>query len=245
MQINIKPEQYAKHPNSITLTTPITLIAGANGHGKSTLLTAIAKGITAQSQNPIQIEPTTSQRILKMDLDPKERSYYQKAPDAIIAEIDTHARHDYSHMLGIAMSSYHMSIDRYKYSEGQSRVIDLKRLFEIIDFIPNFDDSVPIYLLIDGVDSGLSPDMVIHLKELIFEASQKNRTNKLHIVMTTNTFEFLNDMPNATIIDAQTCQQIEPFNSYQDYVNYCQQTSTLDTSLDTKNVYTPFSLNNQ
>ena len=35
-------------------------------------------------------------------------------------------------MLGVAMSVGHMSIDRLQYSEGQLRLIDTKRFFNLI-----------------------------------------------------------------------------------------------------------------
>lgn len=235
--INLKKNRnHAKHPEiDLHLDTPLTIITGPNGYGKSTLLNSIQHSLEAQYKNALKLEPTSNPYEINYRFS-KKKSYFTETPDSVIITFDAHSIHDYHSMIGSAMVSGHMHIDRHKYSEGQARIIDLNRVFEIANHIKSIDNNIPIFILLDAVDSGLSPDIVEYLVEIIFKQIQRDVDNT-KIIMTTNTFEFVNELPSTTILDAKSCLKIAPFSDYKDYVNYCKLNSSVDSRIKDACVY--------
>lgn len=237
--LEIENPNFTNPPTEITLETPLTILAGANGSGKSTLMTSIKNAVKKSYKNKTNryhfndvydFDPTDGLNKI-LDLVNPKKSWDK--PNAIIAEFDGYSTNDFHHMLGVAMSVGHMSINRLKYSEGQLRLIDTKRFFNLIHEAHNSDPSIPFFIFLDAVDSGLSPDLAYQLRQMIinFVKSHKN----IYILTTANTFELLNSYQftsiskDVTIIDVNTQKSInELINEYKDYFDYCSLHSTFD-----------------
>ena len=128
-------------------------------------------------------------------------------------------------MLGLAASTYSVKLERIEYSEGQLRILDLKRIFDLVNHAQQVVENkdTPFVLLIDSVDSGLSPDFAIKIQQMIRRFVNHNTSSNLRVLLVSNTYELFQnwDEDKTDIIDARTFKKVH-FSSYEDYVTYCQ-----------------------
>ena len=143
-------------------------------------------------------------------------------------------------MLGLAGCTYSVKLERIKYSEGQLRILDLKRIFELVNHAQQVikDKDTPFVLLIDSVDSRLSPDFAIKIQQIIRQFVNHNASSNLRVLLVSNTYELFQDWDEdkTDIIDAQTFEKVH-FSSYEDYVTYCQERTSYERRVVGTNVY--------
>ena len=96
----------------------------------------------------------------------------------------------------------------------------------------------PFVLLIDSVDSGLSPDFAIKIQQMIHQFVNHNASSNLRILLVSNTYELFQnwDEDKTDIIDAQTFEKVH-FSSYEDYVTYCQERTSYEGRIVGTNIY--------
>ena len=161
-------------------------------------------------------------------------------PNALIFTYDGYKENDFITMLGLAGCTYSVKLERIKYSEGQLRILDLKRIFELVNHAQQVikDKDTPFVLLIDSVDSGLSPDFAIKIQQMIHQFVNHNASSNLRILLVSNTYEFFQnwDEDKTDIIDAQTFEKVH-FSSYEDYVTYCQERTSYEGRIVGTNIY--------
>ena len=149
-------------------------------------------------------------------------------------------QNDFITMLGLTGCTYSVKLERIKYSEGQLRILDLKHIFDLVNHaqqvIKNKD--IPFVLLIDSVDSGLSPDFAIKIQQMIRQFINHNTSSNLRVLLVSNTYELFQnwDEDKTDIIDARTFEKVH-FSSYEDYVTYCQKRTSYKRIVVGTNIY--------
>ena len=115
-------------------------------------------------------------------------------------------------MLGLAGCTYSVKLERVEYSEGQLRILDLKRIFDLVNHAQQVIEKkdTPFVLLIDSVDSGLSPDFSLEIQKMIRQFVEHDASSNLRVLLVSNTYELFQnwDEEQTEIIDARTFEKL-------------------------------------
>ena len=241
-QLNNHSDKYITYPDELELNKTLTVLAGPNGYGKSSLLMAVKRSIRETYEeerkfySTYEVETSTQKSTIDSIL---SKPTYER-PNALLFTYDGYKENDFITMLGLVACTHSVKLERVEYSEGQLRILDLKRIFELVNHaqqvIENKD--TPFVLLIDSVDSGLSPDFSIKIQEMIRQFVNYDASNNLRILLVSNTYELFQnwDEDKTEIIDARTFEKIH-FSSYEEYVSYCQERTSYEERVVGTNVY--------
>jgi len=187
-----------------TIKSDITMLIGPNGAGKSTFL---------QQVNSI-FKNGGWEEISKNDKIRKDYAVYLY--DNVNQE--KHAKSEW-----LFRGDYTAFASAFENSEGQD-------MFDFLYYkIPEIGNNVRrakkrgkkgIFLLFDGLDSGLSLDILHKVKTECFEfiVNEENKTEDFHvwIIASANSFEFVEDMD---CIDVRTMRH-KKFTTYNQYKKY-------------------------
>ena len=241
-QLNNHSGKHIFYPDELALNKTLTVLAGPNGYGKSSLLMAIKKSIREIYEEErkyysiFEVETSTQKSTIDSIL---SKPTYER-PNALLFTYDGYKENDYITMLGLVACTQSVKLERVKYSEGQLRILDLKRIFELVNHAQQVIEKkeTPFVLLIDSVDSGLSPDFSLEIQKMIRQFVEHDASNNLRVLLVSNTYElFKNWDENQTeIIDARTFEKLH-FSSYEDYVTYCQEKSSYEDRVIGANIY--------
>ena len=241
-QLNNHSDKYITYPDELELNKTLTVLAGPNGYGKSSLLMAVKRSIRETYEeerkfySTYEVETSTQKSTIDSIL---SKPTYER-PNALLFTYDGYKENDFITMLGLVACTHSVKLERVEYSEGQLRILDLKRIFELVNHaqqvIENKD--TPFVLLIDSVDSGLSPDFAIEIQQMIRQFVNYDASNNLRILLVSNTYELFQnwDEDKTEIIDARTFEKIH-FSSYEEYVSYCQERTSYEERVVGTNVY--------
>lgn len=241
-QLNNHSDKYITYPDELGLNKTLTVLAGPNGYGKSSLLMAVKRSIRETYEeerkfySTYEVETSTQKSTVDSIL---SKPTYER-PNALLFTYDGYKENDFISMLGLVACTHSVKLERVEYSEGQLRILDLKRIFELVNHaqqvIENKD--TPFVLLIDSVDSGLSPDFSIKIQEMIRQFVNHDASNNLRILLVSNTYELFQnwDEDKTEIIDARTFEKIH-FSSYEEYVSYCQERTSYEERVVGTNIY--------
>lgn len=241
-QINNCSDKYITYPDKLELNKTLTVIAGPNGYGKSSLLMAIKKSIREIYEEErkyysiFEVETSTQKSTINSIL---SKPTYER-PNVLLFTYDGYNGNDFITMLGLAACTHSVKLERVKYSEGQLRILDLKRIFESVNHAQQVVENkdTPFVLLIDSVDSGLSPDFSLEIQKMIRQFVEHDASSNLKILLVSNTYELFQNWneEKTEIIDARTFEKIH-FSSYEDYVTYCQENSSYEERVVGGNIY--------
>lgn len=241
-QLNNHSDKYITYPDELELNKTLTVLAGPNGYGKSSLLMAVKRSIRETYEeerkfySTYEVETSTQKSTIDSIL---SKPTYER-PNALLFTYDGYKENDFITMLGLVACTHSVKLERVEYSEGQLRILDLKRIFELVNHaqqvIENKD--TPFVLLIDSVDSGLSPDFAIEIQQMIRQFVNYDTSNNLRILLVSNTYELFQnwDEDKTEIIDARTFEKIH-FSSYEEYVSYCQERTSYEERVVGTNIY--------
>ena len=241
-QLNNHSDKYITYPDELELSKTLTVLAGPNGYGKSSLLMAVKRSIRETYEeerkfySTYEVETSTQKSTIDSIL---SKPTYER-PNALLFTYDGYKENDFITMLGLVACTHSVKLERVEYSEGQLRILDLKRIFELVNHaqqvIENKD--TPFVLLIDSVDSGLSPDFAIEIQQMIRQFVNYDASNNLRILLVSNTYELFQnwDEDKTEIIDARTFEKIH-FSSYEEYVSYCQERTSYEERVVGTNIY--------
>lgn len=172
---------------NIEINPGVTILTGCNGYGKTTLLQMIKQSLK-------------SSKIPVMD--------YSNETDGGHNAISERAFYDDYATVATLMQS----------SEGEQIYINLgNTASKIGKFIHEHNDDKEIWLLFDAIDSGLSIDNMIEVKELLFETILEDTKGKdVFIICSTNSYEMCRD---SKCFDVYSGEYVE-FKDYEDYREY-------------------------
>ena len=217
-QLNNYSDKHITYPDELELNKILTVLAGPNGYGKSSLLMAVKRSVREtygeeyKYYSTFEVETSTQKSTIDFIL---SKPTYER-PNALLFTYDGYKENDYITMLGLVACTQSVKLERVKYSEGQLRILDLKRIF----------------------DSGLSPDFAIKIQQMIHQFVNHNASSNLRILLVSNTYELFQnwDKDKTDIIDAQTFEKVH-FSSYEDYVTYCQERTSYEGRIVGTNIY--------
>lgn len=135
---------------------------------------------------------------------------------------DTEDGRDRSRSLAGFYENYELLATLMMSSEGENIFINFKTaLKKIVNFVLK-SESKNIYILIDGIDSGLSIDKIILLKSDFFQLIQESYPEKnFYIICTANTYELVE---NLDCIYTRTAKHMK-FSNYEDYKKFILKSS--------------------
>ena len=241
-RLNNHSDKHITYPDELELNKPLTVIAGPNGYGKSSLLMAVKRSVRDtygeeyKYYSTFEVEVSTKKSTIDSIL---SKPTYER-PNALLFTYDGYNGNDFITMLGLAGCTYSVKLERVEYSEGQLRILDLKRIFDLVNHAQQVIEKkdTPFVLLIDSVDSGLSPDFSLEIQKMIRQFVEHDASSNLRVLLVSNTYELFQnwDEEQTEIIDARTFEKLH-FSSYEDYVTYCQEKSSYEERVVGTNLY--------
>lgn len=172
--------------SEIILESGLTVLVGCNGAGKTTLLKQIEENLKKENIPYL---------------------YFDNLHDG-----SSHARSEeafYGNFEFVAQSMWS--------SEGENIVMSLVRFARKIgDFFKNNKDNNELWILLDAIDSGLSVDAIVDLKEGFFGTIfERNPDKEIYIVSAANEYELAR---GEKCFDVINCRYIS-IKSYERYRN--------------------------
>lgn len=172
--------------NTLEVNTGITVLVGCNGIGKTTLLHQIKENL---KDNDI---PVCSYDFFEDDEKNMRQKYLANGKMRELANFVTS-------------------------SEGE-RIIDIAcdLFYKIGRMINGNPNSKEYWVLVDAIDSGLSIDGIIEVKESIGTVLEENKDKDMYFLISANSYE---------LVRKEKCLMVENgkytrFFSYEDYRNY-------------------------
>ena len=173
--------------NELTLEPGVTVLVGCNGMGKTTLLHQLEASLKKE-EIPV----------FKFDN---------------LAEGGSRARskfgfHQNFELLATALCS----------SEGENIVINMGQTAGAIGaFTREYKDSPELWILFDAIDSGLSVDNVVDIKEYLFKTIfEHNKDKDVYIVVSANEYELARGENCLDVYSGKIMQ----FKDYEDYRSF-------------------------
>lgn len=174
----------------------VTLLFGANGVGKSSLI----KGILKQKE-------------IKFDCDKEIKLYSYINNEQNFRNMNKNSNLSYEDMFNPYLINKKYNAEEL--SEGQSIIYSLQDIFELCMQIK--DDSNDSVILLDEIDSGLSIDNVDYLSDKIKEITDKY--SNIQFIITFNNFEFCRNFPKVFNMYNGKYINIESYEQYRNIIN--------------------------
>ena len=173
-----------------------TLLFGANGVGKSSLI----KGILKQKE-------------IKFNCDKEIKLYSYINNEQNFRNMNKNSNLSYEDMFNPYLINKKYNAEEL--SEGQSIIYSLQDIFELCVQIK--DDSNDSIILLDEIDSGLSIDNVDYLSDKIKEITDKY--SNIQFIITFNNFEFCRNFPKVFNMYNGKYITIESYEQYRNIIN--------------------------
>ena len=174
----------------------VTLLFGANGVGKSSLIKEMLK-----------------QKEIKFNCDKETKLYSYINTEQNFRNMDKNSNLSYKDMFNPYL--FKQKFDASELSDGQSIIYSLQDIFELCVQIK--DDSNDSVILLDEIDSGLSIDNVAYLSDKIKEIA--NKYSNIQFIIAFNNFEFCRNFPKVFNMYDGEYINIENYDHYRDIIN--------------------------
>lgn len=174
----------------------VTLLFGANGVGKSSLIKEMLK-----------------QKEVEFNCDKETKLYSYINTEQNFRNMDKNSNLSYEDMFNPYLINKKYNADEL--SEGQSIIYSLQDIFELCVQIK--DDSNDSVILLDEIDSGLSIDNVDYLSDKIKEITDKY--SNIQFIIAFNNFEFCRNFPKVFNMYNGKYITIESYEQYRDIIN--------------------------
>lgn len=221
-------------PDDIVFNNKVNFFVGANGYGKSVFLKAIERKFRAMPYDEVanpDITKSKSNLVYYIKDSYTDKKIISRKLKAIFISVDMFSNDNMHALLGAAMGSSDFYVkDVATQSESYTRQVILNQLYDQLTVLKEFDCKLPIYITLDGFDSGVSADVAKfyakNLDRLLGLFSELN----VFVFATTNSFEFCNKKNWSrpiSIYDAQTLDKV-CFNDRDDFDAFIAKTSTIE-----------------
>lgn len=221
-------------PEDLVFNNKVNFFIGANGYGKSVFLRAIERKFRDMPFGEVakpDVSMTKDHLAHYIKDDYTDGKTVNPKFKAVFIPIDMFSSDGYHVLLDTAMLTTAFSIkDVFSQSESYTRQIILNQLYDQLTVLKEFDCKLPIYITLDGFDSGVSADVASfyakNLDRLLGLFSELN----VFVFATTNSFEFCNKKNWSrpiTIYDAQTLDKVS-ITDRDDFDTFIIKTSTID-----------------
>ena len=196
-------------PVKYNINPGITMLIGPNGSGKTTALSQIRSLFSTEDDlvkkwNTIEINNSI------------RNSYSSYLYDNVYEEKFAKERWTYSDQMERVAKTFENSEGQNMYDYLYYKINEIGQA--VTKAIKN--NRKGIFLLFDGLDSGLSLDVINEIRkdvlEFIIETEKKRSDLEVYIICSANSYEFCN---NYDCIDV-TNQEHITFTDYEDYSNY-------------------------
>ena len=202
--------------NTVTITDNVTIFAGPNGYGKSSLVAMMKEALKQQDYKEFHLmsrgNPFKCFAILGEEDKPVTKGFL-----AYDAKYDS-----YGNILGrqLFLQEFDIAGTMMAASEGQNKLITMGKLFDQVKEIkekPENKDLEQIIIFVDGIDSGLSVDMIQFIMSTLPLKIQQVEDLGLEciIIFTTNNYEMCR---NRTVMDPFTFKETK-YESYEEFRN--------------------------
>lgn len=203
--------------DQLTLTHKITVFAGPNGYGKTSLITILKESLEQSGAAPFA--NNSRSRNMSHLLSSKTDEPIENTATIGFMSYDSH-NDDYSQSLSSSLFNENllMASLQMQSSEGENKLILLAHLFDNAQLIAKEHPNIhQLILFIDGIDSGMSIDKLNFIMDTlsvkIKQVEDLNPNLELCLVFTTNNYELVRNLPT---IDPITFQKLD----YYDYEEF-------------------------
>ena len=176
---------------NITINTGLTVLVGCNGMGKSTLIHQLKDQLKKKEVPVISFDNLN------------EGGSHSRGEAAFYNDWE---------FVSTSMQS----------SEGENIIMNLGKLASKIGtFVRKNRDSSEIWIFLDAIDSGLSVDNVVDVKECLFKTIfEDTRGTDIYIIVSANEYELARDENCFDVYNGKYIQ----FKDYEDYRNFILKT---------------------
>lgn len=221
-------------PDDIVFNNKVNFFVGANGYGKSVFLKAIERKFRDMPYDEVaKPDVTVSKRNLIYYIKDSytDNKIISRELKAIFISVDLFNGDNMHALLGAAMGSSDFNTkDVFTQSESYTRQIILNQLYDQLTVLKEFDCKLPIYITLDGFDSGVSTDVATFYAKNLDRLLGLFPELNVFVFATTNSYTFCNkknwSRPIA-IYDAQTLDKVS-FSGQEDFDAFIIKTSTIE-----------------
>ena len=221
-------------PDELVFNNKVNFFVGANGYGKSVFLKAIERKFRDMPYDEVA-NPEITKTNDNLAHYIKDNYSSDKVVDhrlkAIFISIDMFSSDGYHVLLETAMLTPAFSIkDVFSQSESYTRQIILNQLYDQFTVFREYNCELPIYVTLDGFDSGVSADVADFYAKNLDRLLGLFPELNISVFATTNSFEFCNKKNWSrpiSIYDAQTLDKVS-FNDRDDFDAFIVKTSTIE-----------------
>lgn len=211
-------DQYLFEKDELTLTHKVTVLAGPNGHGKTTLIRMLKESRTKAGAFSFanNARSRSASRAFASIFSQKE---LENEASIGFMSYDSH-NDDYGNAISSALLNQNIAqvALRKESSEGENNLISLGLLFNNAqDIVKEHPNIKQLILFIDGIDSGLSVDKINFIIETlpikIKQIEDLRPDIEIALIFTANNFELIHNLPT---IDPITFEKL----NYHDYEEF-------------------------
>lgn len=221
-------------PEDLVFNNKVNFFVGANGYGKSVFLKAIERKFRDMPYDEVaKPDVTVSKRNLIYYIKDSytDNKIISRELKSIFISVDLFNGDNMHALLGAAMGSSDFNTkDVFTQSESYTRQIILNQLYDQLTVFREFNCELPIYITLDGFDSGVSADVAKFYAKNLDRLLRLFPELNVFVFATTNSYTFCNkknwSIPIA-IYDAQTLDKV-CFNDRDDFDAFIAKTSTIE-----------------
>lgn len=182
---------------TVTINPGVTVLVGCNGIGKTTLIRQLKDQLENENVPALSFDNL------------HEGGHYARSAAMFYQDFA---------FVGTSMQS----------SEGENIALNIGNFASKIgDFQRRHADAKELWLFFDAVDSGLSVDNVVELKDVLFRLILENRgSTEVYIVVSANEYELVR---GEACFDVLRCKYTK-FSSYERYRNFILKTREIKDS---------------
>lgn len=223
-------------PEDLVFNNKVNFFVGANGYGKSVFLKAIERKFRDMPYNEVatlDVTVSKSNLIYYIKDSYTDRKIISRELKSIFISIDLFNGDNMHALLGAAMGSSDFNTrDVFTQSESYTRQIILNQLYDQFTVFREFNCELPIYVTLDGFDSGVSADVATFYAKNLDRLLGLFPELNVFVFATTNSYTFCNKKNWSrpiSIYDAQTLDKVS-FSGQEDFDAFIVKTSTIETN---------------